>query len=170
MEWSQLTFIILLVAALVGLAVYYAWRQVRALRALPLSEEPAEDRDYIRRQAWRRLVGCALMLLFAGLFIGWFALGLDDLASELGKQGEAAAAGGVKPEMNPEQKRTFSFISYYLIAALVVFFLLIITAGLDVLAIRRFGRRHLRQIQEDRRAMIERQAARMRSQRNGHAE
>ena len=45
---------------------------------------------------------------------------------------------------------------------------LVCLAFFDLFAIRRFGRRHYRQIQDDRRAMIERQVALLRTQRNGH--
>jgi hypothetical protein len=41
-------------------------------------------------------------------------------------------------------------------------------AAADFFAIRRYGRQQYRQIQEGRRAMIEGELARLRSQRNGH--
>ena len=37
----------------------------------------------------------------------------------------------------------------------------------DMMAIHRFGRRHFRKIQDDRRAMIARQVERLRQERNG---
>lgn len=168
MEISQVAFGTLLVAALVGMAGYYGWRQVQALRALRAAQEPPEDRTYIRRQAWRRLVGSVLMVVFACLFAGWFAFGMDDLANQLVQQGEEAAAASDNPVMNAAQKQAFSLIGYYSIGTLLVFLMLVVTAGVDVLAIGRYRRRQFKKIQDDRRAMIERQAARLRSQRNGH--
>jgi hypothetical protein len=45
---------------------------------------------------------------------------------------------------------------------------IIILAALDFFAIRRFGQRQYRKIQAERRAMIEGELTRLRSQRNGH--
>ena len=50
---------------------------------------------------------------------------------------------------------------------LLLVFAMILLAAFDFWAIARFGIRHHRQIQEDRRAMLESHAARLRSQRNG---
>ena len=41
-------------------------------------------------------------------------------------------------------------------------------AAWDIWAIRRFGRRHLSQIDADRRAMVQEQVTILRSRRNGH--
>ena len=158
----------LLVLALVGLSGYFAWHQVQTLRGLRTSQEPREDRYYARNQALRRLFGCGLMIAVAGLVAGWFLLGLHDLTTQLVQEGQAAAAREEKPEMTPEQKRVFSAASLYVIFTLVVFLLLLLIAAIDIVAIRRYSRRHFEKINADRRAMIERQAARLRSQRDGH--
>ena len=56
MTLTQILFTSLLILVLVGLAAYYAWRQVQALRGLRHAENlPPEDRRYVRNQAWRRL-------------------------------------------------------------------------------------------------------------------
>jgi hypothetical protein len=166
---TKLAFASLLVVLLVGLAGYYAWRQVQTLRGLRGSENlPPEDRRYVRNQAWRRLVGCLLMALFAALLAGWFFLGLDARANELAQMGEAARAQAERPDMSPEQQRSLYFCMLYLIAALLVLLGMVCTAGFEFWAIRRFSLRHRRQIQADCRAMIERQVALLRSQRNGH--
>src|SRR5262245_47736976 len=138
------------------------------LRGLRDSQEPREDRYYLRNQALRRLFGCGLMICVAVLVAGWFLLDLHELTTQLVREGEAAAAREEKPEMTPEQKRGYTAASLYVILTLVVFLLLLVTAAIDVLAIRRYSRRHFDKINADRRAMIERQASRMRTQRNGH--
>jgi hypothetical protein len=51
---------------------------------------------------------------------------------------------------------------------LILLMSIIFLAAIDFFAIRRFGLRHYRQIQADRRAMIEGELTRIRSQRNGH--
>ena len=46
--------------------------------------------------------------------------------------------------------------------------LLLFLTAYDLWAIRRYGLRHLRQIQADRQAMIEQEISIIRTQRNGH--
>jgi hypothetical protein len=53
------------------------------------------------------------------------------------------------------------------VALLVVLLAVVVLAALDLLAIRRWGLRQFRKLQADRRAMIERQASRLRQGRNG---
>jgi hypothetical protein len=156
------------VGLLVGLAVYYAWRQGQTLRRLQVAPEPTEDHYYFRNQAWRRLVGCGLMACLALLLAGWFLLGLDDLTNQLVQQGHVAAATEERPQLNPQQRNILRVAGLYLVLTLLVCFAIVCTVALDVWAIRRYGLRHLRQIQDDRRAMIEQQAARLRTERNGH--
>lgn len=168
MVTTKLIYGTLLVLVMLALAGYFTWRQVQTLRRPANPEEPPEDRSYVRRQAWRRLVGSGLMVLLAVLFSGWFLFGIDDVADQLIEQGKAAAASGEKPEMNAEQKRDFSLMGYYALGTLLVFLSLLVTAGLDVLAISRYRRQQYQKIRDDRREMIERQAARLRIQRNGH--
>jgi len=167
-HWTQLIFGVLLVIVLLGMAGYYGWRQVQALRDMRRGGDnlPVEDRRYARNMAWRRLLGSVLMLLFAGLLIGSFTL--EEPAKELGEQGEAALANGEEFVPSQEQSDFRDFYVKYWIVALLVLLAIVTLAALDFFAIRRFGRRHYRQIQEDRRAMIEREVSRLRGQRNGY--
>jgi hypothetical protein len=163
----QILSTILLIVVLVGLAGYYAWRQVQTLRELRHEENlPREDRSYMRNQAWRRLACCALMVVFAAMLTGWFFIGwpFEDLV----KLGEEAAGRNERPELDPGQKQVVRIAGFYWVAAMLVLLGMMGLALFDILAIRRFGQRHFRKLQADRRAMIERQAARLREQRNGH--
>ena len=77
----------LLVAVLLGLAAYFAWRQVHALRSLPgIPNLSDEDRRYVRGQAWRRLACSVLMAVLAVLLSASFLFGLEDRATLLGDQ------------------------------------------------------------------------------------
>src|SRR5262249_29647064 len=78
---------------------------------------------------------------------------------------KAKAAGGP----GDEDKLFIFFYTGYWIAALLVLLGVVGLAFWDLVAIRRYGRRQFQKLQADRRAMIERQAARLRGQRNGHA-
>ncbi len=71
METAELVFGSVLVVVLLSLAGYYGWRQVRTLRSLKSPDDrSAEERRFVRRQAWLRLVGSGLMVIFAGLLVG----------------------------------------------------------------------------------------------------
>lgn len=151
----------LIVVVLVSLASYFGWRQWLVLRAL--DDQPdlsPEDRSYHRRQSARRLLCGVLMVVLAALLGGWYLLGLDRQVVELVRQGRPPDA---------DQRRMLRWSLGYLIAAVLVLLGMLFLAALDLWAIRRYGLRHYRQIQTDRRLMIERQAARLRQQRNGHA-
>jgi uncharacterized membrane protein YfcA len=161
---TQILSTALLILVLVGLAAYYAWRQVQTLRMLRHDDTmPPEDRRYLRNQAWRRLACSALMLVFAGLLGGSFAI--EPPAQNLVNVGEAAHARNERPNLDPEQERFFHVYTLYWVTALLVLLGMMGTALYDLVAIRRFGQRHFRKLQADRRAMIERQAARLRQDR-----
>jgi uncharacterized membrane protein YecN with MAPEG domain len=161
-------FAALLVVLLLGLAVFVARRQLGNLRDLRDQDStPPEDRRYLRNQARRRLVSSGLLVLLAAMLAGWFLLDLGEQTLRLGEQGEEQRARGEEPVLDAEQQRLLNLSASYVIGLLLLLLLLLALAGVDIWAIHRFGQRHRRQIQADRRAMIERQAARLRSRRNG---
>lgn len=158
-----------MVVLLLGLAGYFGWRQVLALRDLKhMGELPAEDRRFHRLQAWRRMVSCVLMVVLAVLWLGSYLMGQEQQARDLGKPDAVARDDSGKAAPNAEQKSFLNrYTAFWLVFAL-IFMLWVWLAFFDLWAIRRFGIRHYRQIQADRRAMVERQLAIIRSQRNGH--
>jgi len=164
---SQSIFAGILIVLLLGLAGYFSWRQWQTLRGLRSADDlPAEDRRYVRNQAWRRLAGSVLMAVFAGFLIGSFFLenAINEVTDEI-KQAE----GTEEEKAVADRHRPFlELYRYYWISALLVVFGMICLAAFDLLAIRRYGLRHYRQIMADRRAMIERELARYRQERNGH--
>src|ERR1700676_3685692 len=96
----------LIVLVLVGLAGYYGWRQWQALRGLRrLDNLSSADRQYHQGQAWRRLTSCVLMVVLAGLLVGWYSLGQERRAQELSQANKAAKARGEPPGPNPQQKQ-----------------------------------------------------------------
>jgi hypothetical protein len=163
-DWLQLAFGAFLIVLLIGLTGYFGWQQLRALARLRAEELPLEERRHIRNQAWRRLFGCLLMAVFAGLLIGGYAL--DEPARELARQAKAAHDEG-RP-LPPEQQQFRKVYSYYWMTALLVLMVLLFTAAFDVWAIRRHGLRQFRQIQADRMAMLHEELTRLRTERNGH--
>jgi hypothetical protein len=161
-----------IVVVLAGLAGYFGWRQWQALGALRRvgDELSPEDRRYEYGKAWRRLAGCLLMGVLALLFAGSYLLDLNERAVALGEQGRAAAAADATrpPAMNAEQKRFMNFFSTYWMISVLVLMVILCLAAVDLWAIRRYGLRHLRQIQSDRRAMLQEQMALLRRERNGY--
>jgi ABC-type Fe3+ transport system permease subunit len=148
------------------LAVVFAWRQVQALRQLKTLENlSTEDRSYFRRQALRRLFGCALMFVLAAMMLGLFVFdiltGLDSLV-EAGKK--AKADGGTITE---EQEDFFRYCVNYVIGMALLLLLLLIVAFVELGAIRRYGMRHRKRIRDDRRAMLQRQLPLLHRERNG---
>ncbi len=159
MHTLELSLAGLLVSILLTMSGYYGWRQWRMLRGLgphqPLSDE---DQAYYRAQGWRRIVGCALMLLVAGFLAAWYLLGAGELAS--------ARQAGHTP--TAEEQRLINHGAACILGLFVALLALIAVALVDVLAIRRYGIRHFRRIQTDRRQMIAQQLSRLRSERNGN--
>jgi hypothetical protein len=156
--------VIIIVTAAVG--AYYAWRQWQALRRLRADQTtPEDERTFLRNQAWRRLAGSVLLLVFSGLFVGMFYL--EGPASELVRQGEEAKARDEQKPLDPEQKKFVRLYGAYWIVLLLLVLAIIALAGYEIYAIRRFSVQHLRRIQDERRAMIASETARIRRERNG---
>jgi hypothetical protein len=165
-DWPQVVFGVLLVVGLLALAVVVGWRQVLALRRLRgESNLPPEDLRYERGKAWRRLVSSVLTLVLAGLLAGALVY-LEGPAQRVAD--ERAASGDLNKELPAELKPFARLYGYTWIALLLVLMVWVLLAGVDLWATRRWGLRQQRKLQADRRAMIQRQAARLRRERNGH--
>jgi hypothetical protein len=148
---------LLLAVVLLGLALYYGSRQLATLRKLRQEEAlPDEERRYERRKAWRRLVSCGLMLVMAAVFTA-----LQFYASEA-KEILAKA-----PDLTDQEKVFVRVYTGSWIAVLLLLLVVLALAAVDLWATRRYGLRQYRKLSEDRRAMIRRQADRMRQERNG---
>jgi hypothetical protein len=157
----------LLVLVTLGVAVYFGRQQLRTLRTLRhRTELPPDDQAYFRRQAWRRLAGCVLLVGVAGMLSVWYLTGLDVNADQLGDALQAQRAAG-DHQLTPEQVQARQFFVYYVSAMLLLLLALLVVAGFDLLAIRRYAARHSRRLRDDRRAMLERELANLRRERGG---
>jgi hypothetical protein len=162
LEYAGATVIVLV---LLGLAGYFGRKQVQTLRGLRgRDNDTPEERRYQRNQAWLRLVSCGLMVVLAGLLAWTYLTGQERHATELGEMRQANV------ELSAEQRGAARQWFAYWVAMTGVLFLIMALAVVDLLTIRRFGLKQYRKIQDDRRAMIERQLALLRSRRNGHGE
>jgi hypothetical protein len=158
---------IALVATLLLVAGYYARVQIRTLRrTTPAFEMLPDERRFLRRQAWRRLVNSGLMLLLAGLLVGAYASGMEQRGAELGERRQKIReAEGAAGKMSDEDRRFTRIYGGYWITCLLLLGAIIAMAGIDLMATRRYALTKLRQIQTDRRAMLQRQLERYRQER-----
>jgi hypothetical protein len=160
MDLVELTFVIALAGLLVGIAVYFALRQTQTLRQLRHDPELSiEDRRYLYRQVVRRLVGSALLLVLAAFLIGCVFLLEPGLESLRPANPDAEVPQSAKDSLRPW--------ALYVIGGLLVLLMLMILAVYDLFATARFGARHHRQLEDDRRAVLQAEVERFRRDRHG---
>jgi uncharacterized membrane protein YjgN (DUF898 family) len=166
-ERMQIILGVAVIVILLAMAGWFAWQQFRTRQTLRRAPDlDPEERRYLQGQVRRRLLCSALMILLAGLLATSFYL--EGPASELVREGEANRERGERPRPTPEQEQFVNIYSAYWAFVLLVLLGVVVLAGMDLMAIRRYGVRQLSRIRADRRAMLEGEVARLRSQRNGH--
>jgi ABC-type Fe3+ transport system permease subunit len=166
--WSQIIFGAVLVLVLLVVAVLYGVRQVLTLRRLRGAEEmPSEERDHLHQRAWRRLLMSLLLLLLGGMLTAALVY-LEAPAQRLADQREAQEQQGDFSPLSPEQRPFARFYLSFWLVFLLILMAVVLLAALDLWSIRRYGLRQHRKLIADRRAMIEREVARLRQERNGH--
>jgi hypothetical protein len=170
-KWDQLLVGLTLVAGLLLLSVYYAWRQIKALRQ-PIEAGSVED-IYRRGQIRRRLISSGLLFILALQLAGALAF-LEDRAQQQAERADARAdfreRGGIA-QPAPDERSFARFYSAYWLSILVVLAAVVSLAFVDLWATRRFAVQAHRQLRAERREMIDRQIARLRQEkqeRNGH--
>jgi hypothetical protein len=163
---AELVFTLTLVAILLGLAGYFGWRQLQSLRGLAAPDELGSgDRRYLRTQAYRRLFSSLLMVVFAGMLIGW--LFLDERRAEFADELKVARQTDPDAKQSPAYEDFARLFTVYFMVTFLVLAVMICTAAIDFWAIARYGLSQHRQLQADRRAMLQEHAARRRQDRNG---
>jgi hypothetical protein len=160
----------LLTGIVIGLALFYGLRQFLALGRLRLQVDIAdEERLYVRRQTWIRLLGCLMLLALGCLLAGAYVSGLEQRAHELGEQIDGQKAAGQPPVLTPEQQAFRELYRWYWLGVLALVLGVLVLAGLDLLTIRRFRLGQMKQISADRKEMLQEELAKIRHTRNGHA-
>src|SRR5436309_2981541 len=134
-----------IITGLLCFSAIFAWRQVQTLRWLARKDTVApEDETYFRRRSYRRLVGCLLTAVLAGLFIGLFALGIMQDLDRLVDAAKGAQAEG--RTLSPEDEAILAFGLRYVCIIGVVVMALLALAFVDLLATRKYGMRHRKRI------------------------
>lgn len=156
--------------ALFCLALYFGRQQMHTLRWLHAQPDlPVEDRQYARRQVTLRLIGCGLLIVLGSQVAAAYLFGLEQRVRLLAQDIESKRQQNQPVELDPDQRALRTLYGIYWITALVVLMAILFLAAFDIWAIRRYGRRHMEKINEERRAMLKDEVARLRSERNGHA-
>ncbi len=107
------------------------------------------------------------MLLLAVELVGAYSSGLPQRIDAIGEARDNAKALGVEhPPLTEEQRQFVRFFGGCVIAFLLQLGLVVALAGLDLWATRRYALTKFRQIQTDRRAMIDRQITKWREERD----
>lgn len=168
MGWPQIIFGVVLILVLIFTAILYTVRQIQALRRLRAAEEmPLEERDYSRSRARRRLV-MSLLLFLLGILLTGALIYLEGPAHELAEERAAQRQQGELPPLNQEQRELARLYLVFWIVFLLILMAVVFLAALDYWATRRYALHQHRKINADRRAMIEREIARVRRERNGY--
>lgn len=164
MPWTEIVFGVVLLVVLLAVALYFGIIQVRNIRNIRTRLDlPDEERRHEVRKAWRRLVMSGLLLVLAGLFA--FLLVLHEpTAQRLADEREEHDAA-TAPPFTAEQRAFLRLWGGAWVVVLLVLMVVVLLAAIDQWAIRRHGLRQYRKLQADRRAMIARQATRMRRER-----
>jgi NADH:ubiquinone oxidoreductase subunit 3 (subunit A) len=152
----------LLAVVLLGVAAYFIRQQKKTLDSLRNGEPPArEDRLYLRKQVNRRLMCSFLMVVIAGMLAG--SLFLDDwLRGPLRDQEQLDQLEIGQLDLDKEKRELASAKVIYWVAVLFVLFVMLFLAILDLMATARFGLRQHRQLESERKAMLQEQVARWR--------
>ncbi|MFQ3592062.1 MAG: hypothetical protein SNJ82_02600 [Gemmataceae bacterium] len=139
----------LLVAVLLGAAVVFAWAQRTTLRRA--AQLPQAERRFERRRAIRRLVGCGLMLLMAMLIVFQYILWERYLKM-------------LTPPIAEEHRIYYRLWGYSWVVILVSLLTALFLAAYDALANRSHLLNQYGRMAEERRAMVQRQAERLREE------
>jgi ABC-type Fe3+ transport system permease subunit len=162
---SETVFGVSLIIILLAFAAYTGWKQWLALLQINADTSLSpEDLRHYRRQATRRLINAALMVALAALL--GVALSLGGRAEELGERRQAAIARGEELVLSPEDVQFKNLYATVWIGVLLLLLVVILGAGVDYMATRRYGRRHYQIIQDERRAMIQDELRRYRRERS----
>jgi hypothetical protein len=162
---------IMFIAALIfgGLLVVLGFasmrRQVinlRTLRAEP--HVPSDDRSYLRKRAKRRLVTSFFICVLGGMLAGAFLSGLEGRVDQVLGRNKPVVANGEKPQMTEEERENIRIWAIFWLSAMVLVFVVISLAIVDIVATRRYGWQQLRRIQIENRAILERDLALYRQQ------
>lgn len=168
MGWPQVVFGSALCLGLLAVAGAFLWFQARVLHRL--ADEVTLTPDEVafqRRSAYRRIAAGVLMIVLAVL-LAVLLIFFEGPAQALADWFDMFPDPEQRPALTDEQRTFLRVYGTCWLVFLVLLFALLAVGAWDYLAMRRFVRREQRRIREDRKAMIAREADRMRRERDGY--
>lgn len=158
-------FALIFAAVLLLIAVLSIRRQFDNLKRLRRDAHvPSDDRKYLSNQAYRRIVTGCLLLGLAGMLSGAYFSGMERRAEKLGDANRPLDEEGKKQQMAEEDKDFVRFYAIWWIGILILLFLVVSLAIVDIWATRRYAWAQLRRISTEHREVLERDLAMHRQQ------
>jgi hypothetical protein len=161
--FEQLWAVALIVVS-IGVAVAFGWRQYRYLRRTGASPGQSEERIVLRRSARRRLAVSVMIGLCGVLIAATYLSGLDRAVVQIGEERQRLPAGD-RPPLGAAELHDVQQYSALWIGVMVLLMFALTLIAVDIWDVRRHWRKSLRRLSDDRRAMLERQLARLRAER-----
>ena len=144
----------MLAVVLIGLAMFFAWRQGQTAGRLRRETDlAADDRRFLLGQVWRRTLCCLFMVIFAAFLVGSFFLPLPPV-------------GNAALPLDDAAKNLLFFLAGYWICAFMILAAIIVLAAIDLLATARYGLQQRRKLQHDQQVQLLLEAARLRQAAN----
>ena len=164
---------LLLASMLLALGIGSGLRQRRTLRRLRAEKYmPSDERAYLRRQAWRRLLTSCVLVVIGGMLAGAYVSGMEARANEIaGRQKQADARpdpsadpgrpadDAAKPPPSEEDKQFVKFYGTYWIVILLLLFGAVCLAVFDFFATRWYFMAQYRRIKADHESKLQRDLA-----------
>ncbi len=107
-------------------------------------------------------------MLLLGVMLAGDLIFLEVPAQQLADQRAELEQHGDTTPLSADQRNFARFYGVFFLFFLLVLMAVVFLAAFDFWATRRYGLRQHRKLIADRRAMIEREVARLRQERNGH--
>ncbi|MCE9531111.1 MAG: hypothetical protein K8T89_08305 [Planctomycetes bacterium] len=159
-------FALFIAGVLLLLAIVSIRRQARNLRRLRNeSHLPSDDRSYLRNQAYRRIATGILMLGLAGMLAGTFLSGMEKRI-EQHRDFKNPAENEEQRKEQAEARELARFYLLYWATILILLFIVVSLAIIDLLSTRRYAWVQMRRIQSEHRVILERDLAMYRQQKD----
>jgi hypothetical protein len=155
---------LLLATGLIILGIVAGWSQVRLQRRLQEQPfVPAEDQRYYRGQGGRRFVISVLLTIIGSMIGTYYLSGMDDRLVAIPERLRQATAQAGEHPPNPAQeaeatdeRRFTRLVGYYWIVVIVLLGIVVMLAGVDVIATRRYWMARYRELRADHQARLHR--------------
>ena len=158
-------FALIVAGILLLIAVYSIRRQLDNLKRLKRDTHvPSDDRRYQTNQARRRIATGCLMIVLAGMLSSVYLTGMDERAIRLGDENRPVDENGKKQEMSEDDKNFIRFYIGWWIAILLLIFLVLSFAIVDIWSTRRYAWSQIKRISSEHREVLERDLAMYRQQ------